>query len=549
MDQLLAKLRERADLTSARMVAGAVRNKFVSDPDGTMDALAQWTEHHEDIVRIAAGTSLGALTIRNPSALPVVMPWVERLANDRSVEVRKYGAVGALEVIWLYHYDEIWLVIEDWIERKNDLVKKAALLTMAQIVEGSKINKPSTLKQFIERGTSIVDLLLRTGSPDLRSTLAEVMNQFGLMAPDLISPWVEEWAHRSDLNSLSLAKEILELRFGDHCRMIDKNLLLTRVAEIEEEMLVRISGWLRAGHGRVEYFTIFADRLLTRNDSNSRYWADPYRGCQFRCEFCATRHLSEFAGDRPDDLVRRLEVVANAAEILSRELGQPEWQNRPDRLIRIGEMSDPYQVAEERFQLTRELLKVCLERENPVVVQTRSGLILRDLDVLEKLAEAGLVNVIVTIPTPIEGIRKKLEVGIPAVNERLRCISMLARKCIPTGLGLSPLFPHLTDHPEAIEELIRRAAEAGAGFVVPEVLTLEGAARAKSRHFLKSFIPDLLPRFEQLYSSSPGGRHADGEYVRGLVEGLVPDLAERYGMSREGMVLGVSPRHEEAPSA
>ena len=117
--------------------------------------------------------------------------------------------------------------------------------TMAQIVEQGKINKPSTLKQFIERGTAIVDRLLRTGSPDLRSTLAEVMNQFGLRAPDLISPWVEEWSHRSDLNSLSLAKEILDLRFGDHCRMIDKNLLLTRVAEIEEEMLVRISAWLR----------------------------------------------------------------------------------------------------------------------------------------------------------------------------------------------------------------------------------------------------------------------------------------------------------------
>ena len=121
-------------------------------------------------------------------------------------------------------------------------------------------------------------------------------------------------------------------------------------------------------------------------------------------------------------------------------------------------------------------------------------------------------------------------------------MAMLSRKCIPVGLGLSPLFPHLTDHPEAIEELIRRAAEAGAGFVVPEVLTLEGTGRAKSRYFLESFIPDLLPRFEELYSASPGGLHAEGEYVRGLVEELIPRLAETYGMDREGMRLG-------APSA
>jgi DNA repair photolyase len=434
----------------------------------------------------------------------------------------------------------MWLVIEDWIERKNDLVRKAALLTMAQIVEGNKINKPSTLKQFIERGTSIVDVLLRTGSPDLRSTLAEVMNQFGLRAPDLISPWVEEWANRSDLNSLSLAKEILELRFGEHCRMIDKNLLLTRVAEIEEEMITRISGWLRHGHGRVEYFTIFADRVLTRAANRElpyQYWADPYRGCQFRCEFCSTRHLSEFAGDSPDDLVRRVEVVANGAEVLSRELGTPEWRNRPDRVVKIGMNSDPYQVAEDRFQITREMLKVCLEHGNPVLLQTRAEMVLRDLDVLEKLAESGLVNVIVSVPTPIEGIRKKLEIGIPSVTERLRCISMLARKSIPVGLGLSPVFPHLTDHPEAIEELIRRAAEAGAMFVVPEVLTLEGTARPKARHFLETFIADLLPRFDELYSASPGGRHADGEYVRGIVEDLVPRLAEKYGLKNAGLLL------------
>ncbi|MEN8150768.1 MAG: radical SAM protein [Planctomycetota bacterium] len=542
MDQLLQKFRQRADLASAQMVAGAVRNKFMSDPQGTMDALAHWTEHPEDMVRIAAGCSLGAITIRNPDALPVVMPWVERLANDQSPEVRMHGAVGALEMIWLHHYDEIWLLIEDWIERRNDLVKKAALLTMSRIVETGKLSRPSTLKQLIERGTAMVDRLLSSGSPDLRPTLAEVMNQFGLRAPDLIGPWVEEWANRSDLNALALAREILELRFGEYCRKIDKNLLLTRMAELEEELLVRISGWLRQGEGRVEYFTILADRMLTRSGSGDTvsHWADPYRGCQFLCEFCATRHLSEYAGDSPENLVRRVEIVANAAEVLARELGASEWKSRPDRVIRIGHRSDPYQAAEERFQLTREMLKICLDRGNPVVVQTRSELVLRDLDVLEKLGEAGLVNVIVSVPTPIEGIRKKLEVGVPTVNDRLRAISMLAKKCIPVGLGLSPLFPHLTDHPEAIEELIRRASEAGAGFVVPEVLTLEGTARAKARYFLTSFIPDLLPRFTELYSASPGGRHPDGEFVRGLVEELIPSLAEKYGMDREGMRLGAA---------
>jgi DNA repair photolyase len=535
---MLAKVLERRSLDVAQMVAGGIRNRYVSDPERVMAGLAAWSQHADEFARVAAGVALGTITVRNPDALHEVMPLVEQLANDRSSVVRDHGAVGALEIVWLYHYDQIGLLIEDWIERKNDLVRKVVLLTMGKIVRENKINRPSTLKQFIERATALCDRLLTAGNPELRPAIAAAMNDFGMKAPDLVLPWVKEWANRSDLNALSLARELLGLPFGDFCRELDKNMILGRASALEEDQMKRIAAWLRQGRGRVDYFTIIVDRILTFvGQGPFRYWADPYRGCQFRCEFCFSRGLSEYAGETEEDFVRRIVVVANAAEVLSRELSSPEWRRVPGRVVKLGMTSDPYQAAEEKFGSTGEMLKVLLEKESPVIVHTRSALVLRDLDIFEKLAERGLVNVLVSIPTPIEGIRAKVEPGIPSVSERLGCIEALSRRGVPVGLVASPLFPYLTDHPEAIEELIRRGAEAGAAFVVPEVLRLDGTARAKARFFIESFIPDLLGRFDELYQSGGDGLLPTEEYVTGLTHDLIPQLAEKYGANRTGLML------------
>jgi len=535
MEQLLRKVIERNDLQGARMVAGGVRTRYMTNPDRVVTSLSNWVEHPNEHVRIAAGLSLGTITVRNPDALTTVMPLVERLANDQSHYVRTHGAVGALELVWLYHYDTMWLVIEDWIERKNDLVRRVAIETMGSIVKGAKINRPSTLKQFIERGMGIIDHLILNANPDLRSTLAPTVNEFGMKGRDLISPWVKEWANRSNLNSLSLARDVLELPFGDSCRGIDKGQILGRVADIEAEMVRRVSGWLRSGLGRMEYFTIIVDHLLIEATGQPYgFWADPYRGCQFRCEFCGTRSLAEYAGDTEDEFFRRVVVVANAADTLTKELEAPGWAENPNRIVRIGVESDPYQPSEDKFQITREMLKVLLEHETPTILQTRSETILRDLDVLERMGQKGLVNVLITLPTPIEGIRKKVEIGVPSVTARLRCIAMLAKKGIPVGLVISPIMPQLTDHPEALEEVIRRAAEAGAAFVIPEVLDLSGTAGPKVRFFLESFIPALLPKYEVTFKD---GCHPDEAYVKRITEEVVPRLAEKYGANRTGMML------------
>jgi DNA repair photolyase len=548
MEQLLEKVLERNDVAGARMVAGAVRSRYQSDPDRVILELGAWTEHKDPLVRIAAGASLGALSVRNREALPAVMPFIERLANDQDPKVRRLGAAGGLETVWLYHYDEIWLLVEDWIERKNDLVRRVAVEAMGAIVRGNKINRPSMLKTFIERSMAIIDRLAHTAPPVVRPALASTVNDFGSIAPDLISPWVRTWASRSELNTTALAKEVLELPFGDNCKEIDKEKLLNRVADIERDLLRKVCGWLRKGRGRMEYLTIIVDRILAPahgDDLPADHWADPYRGCQYRCEFCGTRSLSEYGGEKEDDFTRRLVVVRNAPEALARELSAGSWRSRANRNVILGMNADPYQPVDEEFRITRDMLKVFLEQRNPVIVQTRSEKILRDLDLLASLAKHGLVNVLLSLPSPIEGIRKKVEVGVSSVAERLRTISMLSKQGIPVGLVISPIIPHLTDHPDGLEDLVRRAGDAGADFVIPEVLNLRGTAGPKVRYFLGTYIPALLPKIEALYADSPDGKTADPEYVRGLLVDLIPSLAGKHEVNRtDRMLVG-----DQAPEA
>jgi DNA repair photolyase len=173
---------------------------------------------------------------------------------------------------------------------------------------------------------------------------------------------------------------------------------------------------------------------------------------------------------------------------------------------------------------------VCLETEHPVIVQTRQELILRDLDVLEALAERGLVNVMISMQTPIEGIRNKIELGTATVSERYRTMRMLTTKGIPVGLLLSPIMPELTDDADILEETVRRAGDAGAKWVVAQVLDLRGSAGVKVRLFIESFIPTLASRYEELYSHTEKGKTAEQSYVHRMTEQVVPNLATKYGL-------------------
>jgi DNA repair photolyase len=546
METILEKLLARPSLQTAQMAGAAVRNVLARDPRRAYAGLAAWSEHGDPFVRIASGVGYGLLGTRDRNALPEALRYIERLANDRAADVREHGASAALEQLWLVHTDAVSTTVEQWIAGKNDSVREVVVRTISRIATSGQISRPSILRRFVERGLSVYDRLVATATPQLRTAIAECVDEMGCLAPDLVTPVVLDWAARDDAGALRTVAEVARRPFAGTCQGLDVTAVAGKLKRIEAEARTRAARWVREGVGGVDYLPLVATRLLEPAKDQALPWthvADPYRGCQLRCEFCHSRSLAEWAGDTPETFVRRVSVVQNVPEVLPRELADPSMSPRAERVLCVGAYADPYQPAEERFEATREVLKACLEAEHPVVVQTRQTLVLRDLDVLEALAERGLVNVLMSMQTAVDGIRGKIELGTATVAERYRAMRMLATKHVPVGLLLSPVMPDLTDDEAMLDETIRRAGDAGAKWVVLQILDLRGSAGVKVRLFLENFIAALGPKYDQLYPADGKGRIADEAYVQRITE-TVARLAAAHAMDDVSHMLtaGRDPR-------
>lgn len=541
MEQILERLLSRPSLQTAQMAGAAVRSKLGRDPRGALAGLAAWSEHSDPLVRIAAGVGYAVIGTRDRNALAEVLPYVERLANDNSAEVRQHGGSAALEQLWLVHADAVTNAVEQWIAGKNDNVREVVIRTVAHIATSGQIARPTILRRFLERGLSIFDRLVSDATPQVRSAIAESVDEMGCLAPDLVTPIVLDWASRDDdMAALRLVVELARLPFAGTCEGLDMDAVAQKLKGMEAKARTRAARWVRDGMGGIDYRPLVTPQLLEHAKDENLPWthtADTYRGCQLRCEFCNARSLTEWIGDTPEAFVRRVTVVQNAAEILARELSDPEMSPRAEHVICVGALSDPYQPAEERFEITREVLKVCLEKEHPVVLQTRQALILRDLDLLEPLAEKGLVNVLVSMQTSVETIRGRTEPGTSTIAERYRAMRMLATKHVPVGLLLSPIMPDLTDDEDVLEETIRRAGDAGAKWVVSQVLDLRGSAGVKVRLFLESFPGSIVQRYDEIYKPEERSRTADAEYLARITGEVVPRLAAQFGMDDTSHML------------
>lgn len=181
-----------------------------------------------------------------------------------------------------------------------------------------------------------------------------------------------------------------------------------------------------------------------------------YRGCSHRCIYCDSRsncyHIDNF------DIVRGKE---NALYILERELSKKQEKG----VIGIGSMSDTYNPLEKQYEQTRGALKLISKYDFGVSIDTKSDLILRDIDLLKEINSKNNVIVKITITTPNDELSKIIEPNVCVSSKRLQAIKMLTDNGIFTGIMLNPVLPFITDREEDIKKLVKIASEYGVKFI------------------------------------------------------------------------------------
>ncbi|HEY4027205.1 MAG TPA: radical SAM protein [Candidatus Dormibacteraeota bacterium] len=268
---------------------------------------------------------------------------------------------------------------------------------------------------------------------------------------------------------------------------------------------------------------------------------NPYMGCEHRCAFCYVRAYEKRA-DRPSDDAygRAIRVKTNVADVLRHELSRPAWRRET---VSIGAATDPYQPAEGRYRLTRACLAAFADFASPVGLITRGPMIVRDLDVLVRLAQRAQFSVTFSIPTLDDEVWRRTEPGTAHPRQRLRAIERLAAAGIRVGVGMAPILPGLSDRPEQLEAVVRAARDAGATHVWSNVLYLRDGTRQHFLEVLRQHWPELLPRYLADYR---GGAYLKPEKTAPVTRSVAA-LAGELGVNARARALLAPPPAPPAP--
>jgi DNA repair photolyase len=273
------------------------------------------------------------------------------------------------------------------------------------------------------------------------------------------------------------------------------------------------------GRMRVEYREEPCKVALNRVKGMPFDWSlNPYMGCAHRCTFCYVRAFERRA-DRPADdrYGRSIRVKVNIADRLRAELARRSWRCEP---IAIGAATDPYQPAEGRYGLTRRCIEVLRDAANPFHVITRGPLIVRDAHLLAEASARAEVSVTFSVPTVDEDVWRTTEPGTSPPRQRLRALRVLVDAGVRASVGMAPLLPGLSDHPDSLERVVVAAREAGACGIWANFLYLRPGTR---EHFLECLTrdwPELLPEYERLYARGAYVANADSRPAKDEVRRL-----------------------------
>jgi DNA repair photolyase len=283
---------------------------------------------------------------------------------------------------------------------------------------------------------------------------------------------------------------------------------------------------------QVEYLELETRRFIGRGSGRMRsIWTlNPYRGCEYGCKYCYARYAHEFMELRDPELferkiyAKRFQALAFRAEVRRLKPGDTVW---------IGTATDPYQPAERRFRITRQMLEVfARERGLHFGITTKSDFVSRDAALMVRIAHQNRIRVHLTITTLDERLARLIEPRAPCPALRLNAVRKLTDAGISVNVLAHPVMPLINDSEESLDGVCAAAARNGASSFSAAPLFLKPCAAQVFLPFLEERFPHLVRRYRERFEKAA--------YLTGYYPQMIAERVERI-RARHKMAPGHAP--------
>ncbi|HLX90089.1 MAG TPA: PA0069 family radical SAM protein [Puia sp.] len=310
--------------------------------------------------------------------------------------------------------------------------------------------------------------------------------------------------------------------------------------EMTREHAEAVDDW-EAGNSPTQYLEQEAKTIVNKVDSpdvGMMYSMNPYAGCEHGCIYCYARNVHEYWGYSAGlDFEKKIIVKKNAPQLLRKFLMNPKWNCIP---IMLSGNTDCYQPAEQIYRLTRHMLEICNEFNQPVGILTKNSWILKDKDILQEMARKNIVSAMVSITSFNEDLRRLMEPRTTTARQKLKVIKELSASGVRMGVMMGPMIPGLNDH--EMQRIMKEARDNGATFTAYTFIRLNGSVKLLFHDWIYKNFPDRADKVWHMVEQSHDGKVNDSRWgVRMRGEGNIAQIISQqykkygnlYGMNAE----------------
>lgn len=227
-----------------------------------------------------------------------------------------------------------------------------------------------------------------------------------------------------------------------------------------------------------------------------------YRGCSHGCKYCYALYSHKFLDN--SDFYYDVYYKRNILPLLDRELGRLGR----DKIVNIGSVCDSYQGAERELELMPKVLEIFIKHRAPVIISTKSDLILRDIELIDRLSEITYVNIAASVITTKDSLAKIIEPGAVPPGKRIAMLKRIKEETkASTGLHCMPILPYITDDEENLRNVFEAAKEARVNYLLTGGLNMRGETGSRLTAFVKERFPKAYPNFISLKNKEERQRY------------------------------------------